>query len=125
MKKLILILPAIVLMGCGGNSLIREQDELYRVSMTQYQDYSCGQVRAEMRRLSRMIDEQTQSHAQKNDRNEYLSTALDALAIVSGAKPSSEMSKEEKAVLHRLKSQYNALDQLAIQKSCINETAQK
>ena len=119
MKNTIFTLSALALLsGCAGNSIIKEQSELYRVSMTQYQDYSCGQIRAEMRRLSGAIDRQAE--ASQDKRNEYLTSALDALAIMRGTN-SGGNDKREQAVMQRLKSQYNALDQLAIQKNCVGQ----
>jgi hypothetical protein len=110
-------------MGCSQDGYVKQQAELYQVSMTQYQDYNCNQVRAEMRRLSNLIEQQTiaMKPAPKEANNQYLETALSAFAISRGADYSNNNdNQEESAVLQRLKSQYNALDQLAIQKDCIS-----
>jgi hypothetical protein len=123
MKKFILIIPTVILMGCSQDGYVKQQAELYQVSMTQYQDYNCNQVRAEMRRLSNLIEQQTiaMKPAPKEANNQYLETALSAFAISRGADYSNNNdNQEESAVLQRLKSQYNALDQLAIQKDCIS-----
>ena len=101
MKKLILIIPALIFTGCSSNGYVKQQSELYQVSMAQYQDYSCNQVRAEMRRLASLIDQQTIAMQKpKEENNQYLETAIAAFAIAKGRNMSSnDGNSEESAVL--------------------------
>ena len=124
MNKLTLLIPALVLASCGGGSqaFYKEQDKLYQVSMTQYQDYNCNQIKAEMLRVSHLVNQQTAlvQGQPEEDKNEYLDTAVKVFAITRGMQMNQEDDKsEERIVLARLKSQYNALDQLFIQKDCV------
>lgn len=123
MKKLILTLPLITLSACGGSSMIKEQNALYQTSINQYQNYNCLQVTAEMQRISNLIDQQTAllQKPEKEEGNEFLNTAVTVFAISRGYNFSqSQASDEERAVLNRLKSQYNSLDQMFIQKNCVS-----
>jgi hypothetical protein len=128
MKKSILIIPIIALAGCASSDKsAKEQAELYQVSMAQYQDYNCPQVKAEMNRISNLIDQQEVmlTKQPKENKNQYLDAALSAFDIYQngGSSSSNKVSEGEFHVLSRLKSQYNGLDQLFIRKNCVTQNA--
>ena len=122
MNKLIFTIPVLVLAACSGKSdVIKEQSALYQASINQYQGYNCNQITAELKRLSGLIDPQTallQENAQDKS-SQVLDTAVTVFAISRGYGFAQEDRSEEQAVLNRLKSQYNSLDQLFIQKNCV------
>jgi hypothetical protein len=86
-----------------------ESDPAY-VSPTQYQDYNCKQIRAEMKRISGKLEQASQS----DGTNQVLSAAVTAFAISRGY----GFSDDGNAPIKRLHNQYDVLEQTAIQKSC-------
>lgn len=105
-----LVLGCLVLAGCASTS--PESDSAY-VSPTQYDTYSCAQMRAEMQRVSSEIDHETKSSAN----NKLLDTAMMAYAISQGY---GWQSDDESVELRRAKTKYRILDEMMIKKNCTN-----
>lgn len=86
------------------------------VSPAQYSNYDCDQTRAEMVRVSTRVGELT-GKLDKNRENDNITTTAGvvlfwpALFFVGG-------TKEQEAEYARLKGEYNALEQVSIQKKC-------
>lgn len=106
-RPLILALPLIV----GACASKPESDPAY-VSPTQYDTYSCDQMRAEMVRVSSQIDQETKSA----ESNKVADVALKAFALYQGYGYSDEQSVE----LRRAKAKYQILDEMMIKKNCTN-----
>jgi hypothetical protein len=103
---LTLAIPAL-LAACATGP---ESDPSY-VSPTQYDTYSCDQMRAEMQRVSKQIDQFSQ---QDKPGSELLSTALTAYAISQGY----GFSQADNVKLRRAQNKYNILDEMMIKKNC-------
>jgi len=100
----------LALASCASNP---ESDPAY-VSPTQYDTYSCAQMRAEMQRVSNEID--SESKSKEASGNQFLQTALNAYAISQGY----SFNDEESVELRRAKNKYRILDEMMIKKNCTN-----
>lgn len=103
----IALISAVALSSC---TTAQESDPAY-VSSMQYQGYNCKQISAEMDRISKKIDQQTQN----DSTNQILGAAITALAISKGY---SIDNNNDNIELRRLKNQYSVLEQTSIQKEC-------
>ena len=97
--------------GLSGCTTAPESDPAY-VSSMQYQGYNCKQISAEMDRVSKKIDQETQN----DSTNQILGAAVTALAISKGY--SMYGDDRSNVELKRLKNQYSVLEQTSIQKEC-------
>lgn len=100
------IIAALFVAGC---TTAPEADPAY-VSVTQYQDYNCKQLRAEMQRVSKKIEVSMQTEAT----TQVLNAAVTAFAISRGY----GVSARDNVEMRRLKNQYDVLEQTSIQKQC-------
>ncbi|WP_194164393.1 hypothetical protein [Lacisediminimonas profundi] len=87
------------------------------VSPMQYANYDCEQIRLEMIRVSNRVNEMTGKLDKNRENDNMVATAgailfFPALFFLGG-------TKEQEAEYARLKGEYNALDQVSIQKKCI------
>lgn len=89
------------------------QDDPAYVSPTQYDTYSCAQMRAEMQRVTSQVDQLTKK---KDTGSQILSTALSAYAISQGY----SYSEEDNVELRRAQTKYRILDEMMIKKNCTN-----
>tara|TARA_Y100000031_G_C8254041_1_gene402243 strand:- start:36166 stop:36597 length:432 start_codon:yes stop_codon:yes gene_type:complete len=113
MKKILLSLSIILLSACADHT--HEIPAAY-VSPLQYQDFSCKQIGAEMERVSRRAN---QVAYEVNENADGDATAMGlglvlfwpALFFIDGDSPQAQ----EYA---RLKGEFDALEQIAIQKNC-------
>ena len=83
------------------------------VSETQYRGYSCKQIHAEMNRVSRHMEAESQG----NGANQILGAAVTAFAISRGYAVGGDDGSGD-VELRRLRNQYDVLEQLAIKKDC-------
>lgn len=97
---------AVMLTACTSSP---ESDPTY-VSPTQYQNYNCGQISAEMNRISAKIEQASQA----DNENQVLGAAVTAFAIYRGY----SFNNNENIALKRLHNQYDILEQTSIQKEC-------
>lgn len=94
---------ALLLSACASN-------DPASVSMTQYSDYNCKQIAAEMKRVSNKIEQ-----ASANEQTATLvNTAVAAFAVSQGQ----GFYMDENVELKRLHNQYDVLEQTSIKKSC-------
>jgi hypothetical protein len=105
-----LVIPAL-LAACASTPQKPEDDPAY-VSPTQYDTYSCSQMRAEMVRVDGIIEHETQSAKG----SELLGTALAAYAISQGR--GVQFGDDESVELRRAKTKYRILDEMMIKKNC-------
>ena len=113
MKKAVLGICAFtILAGCAPKS---EKIHAQYVSPLQYQDYSCKQIRMEMMRVSRRVNEVSgvQDKQASND-----SAALGVGLILFWPALFFMIGEDQKEEVSRLKGEYEALEQVAIQKEC-------
>ena len=106
-----LILASMALLSACAST--KPEDDPAYVSPTQYDSYSCAQMRAEMVRVDGIIEHETQS-AQGS---QLLNTALAAYAISRGYGVGGQ---EESVELRRAKTKYRILDEMMIKKNCTN-----
>ncbi len=99
-----------LLSGCASSP---ESDPAY-VSLTQYQNYNCNQISAEMQRVSAKL-EQT---SQRDVTNKVIESAVTAYAFSQGAAVFAGNNSEDATATKRLRNQYDVLEQTAIQKEC-------
>ncbi len=115
MKKLILatcMISQLGLVACASKS---ENISAAYVSPLQYQGYTCNQIRAEMSRISRRVNEVAgvqDSQASKD------SVALGVGMVLFWPALFFMIGKDKEEELSRLKGEYEALEQAAIQKDC-------
>lgn len=115
MKKLVLatcMVSQLGLVACASKS---ENIAGVYVSPLQYQGYNCNQIRAEMSRVSRRVNEVAgvqDSQASKD------SVALGVGLVLFWPALFFMIGKDQKEELSRLKGEYEALEQAAIQKDC-------
>lgn len=113
MKKAVLgFCIATLMAGCAPKS---EKIRAQYVSPLQYQDYSCKQIRMEMMRVSRRVNEVSgvQDKQATND-----SAALGVGLILFWPALFFMIGDDQKEEISRLKGEYDALEQAAIQKEC-------
>lgn len=115
MKKLVLatcMISQLGLVACASKS---DNISAAYVSPLQYQGYNCNQIRAEMSRISRRVNEVAgvqDSHASKD------SVALGVGMVLFWPALFFMIGKDKEEELSRLKGEYEALEQAAIQKDC-------
>lgn len=114
MKKILssCLVAGLLATGCAPSS---EKVSASYVSPMHYQDFSCKQIRMEMTRLSRRVNEVADvqdSHASKDGAAMGVGLVLfwPALFFMIG--------KDKEEELARLKGEYEALESAAIQKEC-------
>ena len=114
MKKFLGSLTATLLIGCATQP--KDLPTAY-VSPLQYQDYSCDQISMEMNRVSRKVNELRGDLKEEAD-NDSVQMAIGliifwpALFFLEGG------DGAEAAEFSRLKGEFEALEQMSIQKSC-------
>jgi hypothetical protein len=111
MKKLILVL-AFMLAGCADHS---EKVQASYVSPLQYDDYSCSQIKAEIGRVGRRMNEVAgvQDKTASND-----SAAMGVGLILFWPALFFIDNSDQHVELARLKGEFDALEQAAIKKDC-------
>ena len=116
MKRIVgAVLVAAILSGCATNP---DHISAQYVSPIQYQNFSCDQIGAELARVSSRVDEVTGQQRKK--------ATDDAIAVGVGivifwpALFFLAMGQDKKDELGRLKGEYDALNQAAIQNHCIS-----
>lgn len=114
MKQIVLLFGifALVLSGCAQSS---DKIQASYVSPLQYQSFSCRQLSGEMARVSRKVSEVSgvQDKQASND-----SAAMGVGLIIFWPALFFLIGEDQKAELSRLKGEYDALEQTAIQKDC-------
>ena len=124
MKKFLALLTTTLLIGCATQP--KDLPTAY-VSPLQYQNYSCDQISMEMNRVSRKVNELRGDLKEEAD-NDSAQMALGliifwpALFFLEGG------DGADAAEFSRLKGEFEALEQMSIQKSCgiqIQQTTEK
>lgn len=115
MKKFVMGLCIVSQLGLVACSTGSDNISASYISPLQYQSYNCNQIREEMTRLSRRVNEVAgvqDSHANKDAWAMGVGLVLfwPALFFMIG--------KDKKEELSRLKGEFEALEQAAIQKEC-------
>lgn len=85
------------------------------VSPLQYQSYNCNQIRSEMSRVSRRVNEVAGVQDRQASKD---SVALGVGLVLFWPALFFMIGKDQKEELSRLKGEYEALEQAAIQKNC-------
>lgn len=115
MKKLVLaacMVSQLGLVACASKS---DNISAAYVSPLQYQGYNCNQIRSELARVSRRVNEVAgvqDSQASKD------SVALGVGMVLFWPALFFMIGKDKEEELARLKGEYEALEQAAIQKDC-------
>lgn len=115
MKKLVLatcMVSQLGLVACASKS---DNISAAYVSPLQYQGYNCNQIRSELARVSRRVNEVAgvqDSQASKD------SVALGVGLVLFWPALFFMIGKDKEEELARLKGEYEALEQAAIQKNC-------
>lgn len=115
MKKLVLatcMVSQLGLVACASKS---DNISAAYVSPLQYQGYNCNQIRSELARVSRRVNEVAgvqDSQASKD------SVALGVGMVLFWPALFFMIGKDKEEELARLKGEYEALEQAAIQKNC-------
>lgn len=115
-KRRHLLVSALLAAFLAGCSTASKDIVPTYTSPAQYSNYDCDQTRAEMVRVSTRVGELT-GKLDKNRENDNITTTAGvvlfwpALFFVGG-------TKEQEAEYARLKGEYNALEQVSIQKKC-------
>lgn len=106
------IMSQLSLTACATSA---DQVKASYVSPMQYQSYNCNQVRAEIGRVSRRVNEVAgiQDDQASND-----SVALGVGLVLFWPALFFMIGKDQEAELSRLKGEYEALETVAIQKEC-------
>jgi hypothetical protein len=115
MKKLVLATCMVSQLGLVACTSKSDNISAAYVSPLQYQGYSCNQIRAEMSRISRRVNEVAgvqDSQASKD------SVALGVGMVLFWPALFFMIGKDKEEELSRLKGEYEALEQVAIQKDC-------
>ena len=115
LRKPVLALCVISQVGLAACASKSENISAAYVSPIEYQDYSCRQVRGEMRRLSRRVSEISGVQDAQATKD---SVALGVGLIVFWPALFFMIGKDKGEELSRLKGEYEALEQTAIQKDC-------
>lgn len=115
MKKFVLaacMVSQLGLVACASKS---DNISAAYVSPLQYQGYNCNQIRSELTRVSRRVNEVAgvQDHQASKD-----SVALGVGLVLFWPALFFMIGKDQKEELSRLKGEYEALEQAAIQKEC-------
>ena len=114
MKKFLGLLTATLLIGCATQP--KDLPTAY-VSPLQYKDYSCDQISMEMNRVSRKVNELRGDLKEEADTDSAqmaigLIIFWPALFFLEGG------DGADAAEFSRLKGEFEALEQMSIQKSC-------
>lgn len=114
MKKItsFLIICTFVVSGCAQKS---ENIQATYVSPMQYQSYSCKQLEMEISRVSRRVSEVT---GQQDSQASKDSVAMGVGLVLFWPALFFLIGDDKKEELARLKGEYEALEQSAIQKNC-------
>ncbi|MFQ5443773.1 MAG: hypothetical protein ACE5EK_04055 [Nitrospinales bacterium] len=107
-----LIIASFLLASCASSS---DNISATYVSPLQYQSYNCNQIRMEMQRVSRRVNEIAgvqDSHRTKD------SVALGVGLVLFWPALFFMIGKDKEEELGRLKGEYEALEQVAIEKEC-------
>lgn len=104
-KSRILIISTL-LFGCYSDDSVNTN----YVSPEQYKNYSCEQVSKEMQRVSKRLDETSK----QDMTNKVIDSAVMVFSISQGYGYDDNNNSESA----RLKSSYDALEQVSIQKNC-------
>jgi len=112
MRRLLALAAAIAAPGCAEDP---EDIEAAYVSPLEYRDYNCGQIGQELGRVSRRVHEITGRQEEIADDDAVamgvgLILLWPALFFISGDDHAEELA--------RLKGEYDAIQQAAIQKEC-------
>lgn len=112
MKKLLLITTCITLSACADHS---DKIKPSYVSPLQYSDYSCSQIKSELGRVGRKMNEVAgiQDKTASND-----SVAMGVGLVLLWPALFFIDSSDQHVELARLKGEFDALEQTAIQKNC-------
>lgn len=117
---LTILAASIALSACASTD--PANDPSY-VSMAEYQHYNCKQIGAEMNRISKRTDDAIEARMKAKEgeqTNAVLGAAVTALAITQGYSFYNDRGQDDNAIqINRLKSQYDALEKLSIQKNCV------
>lgn len=112
-KAFVAVCAALSLAACATSP---DKISASYVSPLQYQGYDCGQIRSELVRIGRRVDEVT-GHQRKQANNDALAMGVDlvlfwpALFFLAGG-------NDKKEELGRLKGEYDALQEAAVVKRC-------
>ena len=114
-RTFVLFLLVMLLVGCATAP---EKLGTTYVSLLQYKDYSCEQIGMEMQRVSRKAAD-LHGILSKDASNDAIQMGLGlvfwpALFFLEGG------DSENAAQYSRLKGEFDALEQVAIQKNCVN-----
>lgn len=115
MKKLVLttcLISQLGLVACASKS---ENISASYVSPLTYQDYNCKQVRSELVRVSRRVNEVSGVQDAQASKD---SVAMGVGMILFWPALFFMIGKDKEEELSRLKGEYEALEQTAIQKNC-------
>ncbi len=114
MRKLlnVLVISSFALSGCASSA---DSISATYVSPVQYQSYNCNQIRMEMQRVSRRVNEiaGVQDSMRTKD-----SVALGVGLVLFWPALFFMIGKDKEEELGRLKGEYEALETAAIQKEC-------
>lgn len=116
MKKIVLascLVSQLVLVACASKS---DNISSTYISPLQYQGYNCSQIRSELSRVSRRVNEVAgvQDSQASND-----SVALGVGLVLFWPALFFMIGKDKEEEVARLKGEYEALEQAAIQKNCV------
>ncbi|HAJ89639.1 MAG TPA: hypothetical protein DCM27_01295 [Rhodospirillaceae bacterium] len=112
MKKLLLLTICISLTACADHS---DKIKPSYVSPLQYSDYSCSQIKGELSRVGRKMNEVAgiQDKTASND-----SVAMGVGLVLLWPALFFIDNSDQHVELARLKGEFDALEQVAIQKNC-------
>ena len=114
MKKLVLsaLISGLFLSSCASSS---DKISAQYVSPIQYQSYNCNQIRMEMQRVSRRVNEVAGVQDAQASKD---SVALGVGLVIFWPALFFMIGKDKEEELGRLKGEYEALEQAAIEKEC-------
>ncbi len=115
MKKVVLAVCMVSQLGLAACASKSDNISAAYVSPLQYQGYNCNQIRSELARVSRRVNEVAgvqDSQASKD------SVALGVGMVLFWPALFFMIGKDKEEELARLKGEYEALEQAAIQKDC-------
>lgn len=115
MHRKLMILCAtstIAIFGCASSP---EEIQAQHVSTAQYQSYDCGQIEAELKRVSSKVQEVT-GQQQEEANQDAVAMGVGLVLFWPALFFLADDDKEER--LSRLKGEYEALERVAIKKDC-------
>jgi hypothetical protein len=112
MKRILLITTCLAMTACADHS---DKIKPSYVSPLQYSDYSCSQIKGELGRVGRKMNEVAgiQDKTASND-----SVAMGVGLVLLWPALFFIDSSDQRVELGRLKGEFDALEQVAIQKNC-------